>query len=524
MKINRVCILGGGFSGFVVSSILAKYKESFGLDFNIKVIYNKDIIGVGESSLFSINELFSYLGIEDSDWMTKCNATYKTSIRFENFYKKGRYFHYPFGPSRHDVSVQKWFTLKEFYPDVFTPERASLYFNAQSIFNEENKLCNNDDYLKHNAAYHFDSPLLAQYLKEYSEKRGVEVINDTFYGVEQDKYGNVESIVCDNGTYEADLFVDCSGFKSLLLGGVMGEDYIPFSDTLINNKALVAKIPYTDKEKQLKNYTNCVALDNGWCWEIPLWDGLSVGYVHTNKFATEEEVEKEFFKYVGEVDYRVVNFKTGRYKRGWVKNVVGLGLSYGFIEPLESTGIASTLENIFRLLECLSKRDMFYTQIDRDLFNHYVGQKLDHYRSFVEMHYFLSHRDDSSYWRYITENIDYDYGNDLKTGLWFNSYFRTGYQQFLDQMIVNRNLSAVFPDSNGNLVFTGTLFIVAGMNYSAYSKAFTLKNADKDSLYKDCQLFKEYLKGLEDAVQQYSSSYNYLRETLYKKTVEKVST
>ena len=83
----------------------------------------------------------------------------------------------------------------------------------------------------------------------------------------------------------------------------MGEDYIPFSDTLINNKSLVAKIPYTDKEKQLKNYTNCVALDNGWCWEIPLWDGLSVGYVHTNRFACEEDIEKEFFKYVGEVDY-----------------------------------------------------------------------------------------------------------------------------------------------------------------------------------------------------------------------------
>ena len=150
------------------------------------------------------------------------------------------------------------------------------------------------------------------------------------------------------------MFIDCSGFRSLLLGEIMKEDYIPFSDTLINNKALVGKIPYSNKEEELKCYTNCVALQNGWCWEIPLWDGISVGYVHTNKFATEEEIEKEFFDRYGELDYKTVKFKTGRYKRGWVKNVVGVGLSYGFIEPLESTSIATTLENTFRLLECLS--------------------------------------------------------------------------------------------------------------------------------------------------------------------------
>ena len=95
------------------------------------------------------------------------------------------------------------------------------------------------------------------YLKKYSEERGVEIVSDTFYGTTQDKYGNIESIVCDNGTYRSDLFVDCTGFNSLLLGKTMSEEYISFSDTLINNKALVAKIPYTNKEEQLNNYTNC---------------------------------------------------------------------------------------------------------------------------------------------------------------------------------------------------------------------------------------------------------------------------
>ena len=103
----------------------------------------------------------------------------------------------------------------------------------------------------------------------------------------------------------------------------MGEDYISFENTLINNKAIVAKIPYTDKEDQLKNYTNCVALDNGWCWEIPLWNHLSVGYVHSNKFATSDEIEKELFNRYGEVEYKTVNYRTGRHKKGWVKMLWG---------------------------------------------------------------------------------------------------------------------------------------------------------------------------------------------------------
>ena len=338
MKINSLCILGGGTSGFVTASILAKYKEELNLKFNIKLIQSGDIgsIGVGESSLFNVNELFAYLGLKDSDWMRSCNATYKTSIRFEDFYKQGRYFYYPFGPSRQDASIEQWFTIKEFYPDIYTPEKASLYFNSQSIMNEENKLCNKNNFLRDYSAYHFDSHLLGKYLREYSEKKGVEVIDDTFLEANLNDDGSIESIICENDAYSADLFIDCSGFKSLLLGEVMGEEFIPFDDTLINNKALTAKIPYTDKNKQLKNYTNSVALKNGWCWEIPLWDKMSVGYVHTNKFATEEEIEQEFFEHVGEeVEYRTVHFKTGRYKKGWVKNVVAVGLSYGFLEPLE---------------------------------------------------------------------------------------------------------------------------------------------------------------------------------------------
>ena len=503
MKINTLCILGGGTSGFMTTSVLAKYREQSGLDFDIKLIQSGDIgsIGVGESTLFNVNELFAYLGLKDSDWMRSCNATYKTAIRFEDFYKQGRYFYYPFGPSRPDANIEQWFTVKEFYPNKYTPEKAALYFNSQSIMNEENKLCDVNNFLRDYSAYHFDSRLLGKYLREYSEKKGVEVVDDTFIEAKLNEDGSIKSLVCEEGTYEADLFVDCSGFESLLLGQTLNEEFISFSDTLINNKALVAKIPYTDKENQLKNYTDCVALKNGWCWEIPLWDGLSVGYVHTNKFATEEEIEKEFFDRYGEVEYKTVEYKTGRHQRGWVKNVVAIGLSYGFIEPLESTGLASTFINCMGLVEGISKRNLKYTEIDRELFNKTVGNYgIDTWRSMIEMHYFLSKRDDSDYWNHVTQDIDYK--NDIDSEYSFERF-------------VVRCGSKVGPPNGYD-----PMFIVGGMEYPLYTPGIFVADEIKDpSNYVPEELsLKDYQKvvyHLESHVSSLPSTFEFTKDTIY---------
>jgi tryptophan halogenase len=450
--------------------------------------------------------LFEYLELKDSDWMSSCNATYKSSIRFENFYKKGRYFHYPFGPSRTDIDPKRWFILKEVYPEIFTPERASSYLNPYTILCEENKLCNENNYLKNCTAYHFDSYLFGEYLRKYSEKRGVEVIDDTFLEANLKDDGSIESIVCENAIYEADLFVDCSGFKSLLLGGVMEEEYISYDKTLINNKALATKVPYKHKKIQLKNYTNCVALNNGWVWETPLWDCLAYGYVHTNKFSSDKDIEQEFFNHIGEeVDYKVVNFKTGRYRRGWVKNVVAVGLSYGFVEPLESSGIGTTLENGLRLLECLSKRDMYYAQVDRDVFNRNTSHFLDSFRTFLDLHYCLSSRNDSEYWRYVTENIDSN---------------NSSYNSFISDLILGKELgNNTQIDLYGNEFFGGEVFLVAGMNYSCHQKHFILKGCDKNDfkLKKECSIFEEYLRGLKSSITNFSSSYDYLKKEIYSK-------
>ena len=516
MEVKKICILGGGTSGFIVSSVLSKWRKNSGLDFDIKVVHSSKLgkIGVGESTTLPINDLFRFLELEDIDWMTKCNATYKMSIRFEDFYKKGTYFHYPFGnipnPSREFFT--HWFVGKELYPEVFTQNKAATYFLPWTCLAENNKLTRSapiEGYgLNQITAYHFDALLLADFLEDYSKNLGVEVIDDTFISATQDDSGYIQSLVCENQTIEADLFIDCSGFKSALLGGVMQEEYISFEDTLINNKCLRTKIPYTNKQDEIKNYTNCVALDNGWCWEIPLWENLSLGYVHSNKFASPKEIEKEFYEHCQRrfgrtpEEYDVIDFKTGRYKRGWVKNVIGIGLAYGFLEPLESTGLTTLLVNAFRALECLSKRDLTYTQIDRDLFNYVVGkEELDNLRGFVEQHYYLSSREDTEYWRYMVEN-NYEGNHE--------------YDLFLNNTISNRSYHL---DQDHQ---AGTPFIVAGMNYSCYSKAVV--QSEENDVASFAEKFGKFVEDLDKFCEDLPSSYWFQKNTLYKPATPETGT
>jgi hypothetical protein len=508
MKVNKICILGGGTSGFSVASMLSRYNEISKSNLDITVVYSSDIgnIGVGESTLLSINDLFYYLGLKDSDWMKQSNATYKTSIAFENFYKQNTKFYYPFGrPITDDVYAQKWFELKDHFPETFTYDTFSRYLLPHTRLNESNKLSYdmpgyNFDSL---AAYHFDTHLLAKVLKEYAIDRGVTFIDDIYEKSILDDRGNIKTIVCNNHSIDADLFIDCSGFKSLLLEKVMNVEYVDFNDTLINNRVVRIKLPYTNKNNQLKNYTNCVALKNGWCWEIPLWDSLSLGYVHSLKFTSEEDILNEF-KYhckkhevdINTNDVTVISYKTGRHEKGWVKNVISVGLSYGFLEPLESTGILTLLHNSFKALEMLSKRDFNYTNVDRDIFNYTVAKEIDFLKGFVEMHYAFSSRDDSDYWKYVTEDINYPKTEDTE-------YFRIIKQTVDTRKYVNHN-------------GVGSSFILAGMGYSHYSPAFNKRQETYQELYQRKEVFEKEEEYYTNMITSYPSTMQFLEQNIYR--------
>lgn len=504
MSISKICVLGGGTAGFMTAAVLSQHVKNSNLDVEVKCIYSSKIgiIGVGESTQLAINDIFQFLNLEDKDWMSKCNATYKSNVRFESWCDPGEIFYYPFGDlSGNDLT--DFFVMMELFPDEVKKDQFARFVSDHSRFAELNRLTDTGWQFKRLTAYHFDTHLLSKILYDVGLKNGVEFVDDTYLHSHHNSKG-IERITCDQtGDHYADLFVDCTGFKSLLIGDEMKVPFIPYSDTLINNRVLTAKIPYENKEEQIKHYTNNVTMNNGWCWEIPLWDGLSVGYVHSLKFSSEEEIQAEFIDRYGDVPTNVVNFKTGRREKGWVKNVASVGLAYGFIEPLEATGLASIIENIFRLLEVFSSNHRI-NAFDRELFNHAVSVELDGQKTFIDMHYAAAQKSDTEYWYHVTNEIEYDWsaGN---------------CQRCLDATIGDRNYSD--KASNG-----GNPFILVGNDYSPLSSGFiqSLGNASKGHKSLDISYYSQIKnnwlsgdKSRNEQVLKYPTTFEYLSNTVY---------
>jgi hypothetical protein len=186
------------------------------------------------------------------------------------------------------------------------------------------------------------------------------------------------------------------------------------SEMLPNNKAWATRLQYKDKDKELEGFTNCTAIENGWCWNIPLWSRLGTGYVYSDKYVSPDEAKEEFKNYlmsdkmivprtreqVDSLEYKSIDMRVGIHERTFVKNVVAIGLSAGFIEPLESNGLFSVHEFLFKLVDVLERGDI--SQFDRDMYNVSVRTLFENFSRFVALHYALSHRDDTEYWRDVT--------------------------------------------------------------------------------------------------------------------------
>ena len=206
------------------------------------------------------------------------------------------------------------------------------------------------------------------------------------------------------------MFIDCTGFKSLLLTA-LNEPFISYSDMLPNNKAWATRVPYKNKEAELEPFTNCTAIDNGWVWNIPLWSRLGTGYVYSNKFVTDEQALEEYKQYlmsdkmlyprtreeVDALEYKNIDMRVGIHERTWVKNVVAIGLSAGFIEPLESNGLFSVHQFLFKLVKVLQRPAT--TQWEVDAYNAATFGIFRNFAEFVAQHYALSVRDDTEYWK-----------------------------------------------------------------------------------------------------------------------------
>jgi tryptophan halogenase len=537
---KKVVIVGGGSSGWMTAAALSKLCPHL----EITLIESKKIgtVGVGESTLGHINRYLNLLGLKDEDWMKACNATYKNSIRFTNFREnKGESFEYPF-INGYDLTdkhngLQSWGEVATMYPDEYPPETfAEFYAPVNTLLAKYNKETKNENgELRHydfptNTAYHMDAGLFGEWLKDtVALPNGVVHEVGELHSFRKDPKGNLSQVLTVDGrTFTGDLWIDCTGFRSLLLEEWMGSFFIPFENQLANDMAWACRIPYIDRDKEMHNVTDCHALDNGWVWNIPLWNRIGTGYVFSSRFCTPQEAQKEFRAHLAKTDPKraeeaemfQVKIKHGYRHRAWKMNVVGVGLSYGFVEPLESTGLLTTHENIIRLIDVLNRRNGYVSRVEKEAFNLAAQLEVTGFRDFVACHYALSKRTDTPYWRWYTQ---------------INDLFPLQFNDFIPAMHTASNAIAALASNHYNESTQGLAFIMAGMGIKNISTPALVTSAisstgtsapvrltvDKmDAINDTKRKHEQYIEWLTECIKKLPSHYEYLRDNIYGGTDE----
>ena len=397
----NIIIVGGGTAGWMTAAALAKDPNN-----EITIFRGNEPIGVGDSTTPHIDQYLKYMGISDEDFLRATRGTYKSSSRFVDFYKKGHVFHYPNGQSDQEIDVpfDHWMQAKRYYPDQ-TPPFAEFFQPFVGVA-EDGKLPLKDPLLEpydlsKDRSFHIDGSKFAAYLQEnFCSNVRVDDRKVTSVRYNGDR---ISSLFLERGPYDnrapqtdADFYIDCTGQASTL-GGAQSQ-WVEY-DTILPDTALVTRREYSDKDKEMVPYTQAKGMNAGWKWTIPTWDYISEGYVYSSKHITEEEARQEFG------DGNIIKFRNGRYEDAWVGNCVKIGLSYGFIEPLESTSLFNTGHGILMLCDLLEEGHP--GSFARDRFNTSLREHMDGWREFVEAHYYYSARRDTPFWVDVTCNVKY---------------------------------------------------------------------------------------------------------------------
>ena len=419
--LSKVVIVGGGTSGWMTAAYL---RTALGDGIDVTVVESKRIktIGVGEATFSTVRHFFEYLGLSENEWMPKCNATYKLGIRFENWREKGHYFYHPFERLRvvDGFPLTDWWLQQKpsdrFDQDVFLmsaicdAQRSPRYMDGKLFEQdfveqregspERSTLSEQDTQFPY--AYQFDASLLADFLTEFSTERGARHIEDDVLDVVRDERGWISHLrTREHGDVHGDLFIDCTGFRGLLLNQALDEPFISYQDTLPNDRAVALRVPADMEARGLRPCTTATAQDAGWIWTIPLFGRIGTGYVYSADYTTPEEAERTLRAFVGpgaeDAEANHIRMRIGRSRNSWVNNCVAIGLSSGFVEPLESTGIFFIQHGIEELVKHFP--DATWDPRLRDTYNRAVADVKDGVREFLVLHYRCAARNDNAYWR-----------------------------------------------------------------------------------------------------------------------------
>ncbi|MFT4787249.1 MAG: tryptophan halogenase [Paraglaciecola sp.] len=398
--IRKVVVAGGGTAGWMTAALISKVLQG---QVNVQLIESDaiGIIGVGEATIPPIHTFNKYLGLDEKEFLRETKATIKLGIKFENWRVKGESYYHTFGAPGANMGFcsfqHYWLRAKQ------AGLQASLWdFDLNYLCCQQqkfNKINTQNPVFDLQYAYHFDSGLYGKYLRKIAEKAGVTRIEGTIEHVQSDpQTGFITALQLKGGQQiQGDLFIDCTGQRGLLIRKTLGVKYEGWSHYLPADTALA--VP-SERFKHTLPYTRSIAHTAGWQWRIPLTHRNGNGLVYSSKYLDDDAAYQSLMsnldtKPLGEP--KKITFETGRTAQQWHKNVVAIGLSSGFLEPLESTSIHLIQSAIVRLLKMFPNEGINQTAID--LYNTESKTEFETIADFIILHYHVNERQDSDFWR-----------------------------------------------------------------------------------------------------------------------------
>jgi tryptophan halogenase len=405
--IEKIVIVGGGTTGWMAAASLSRYAKDKNITVTLIESPNINTVGVGEATIPNIVTFNRNLGIDEVELIKATQATFKLGIEFEGWHKKDTRFFHPFagyGVTVDNVDFHHYINKlnSEGYALNIQDYSFACVLAKQGNFAQPHP-SPSSPLADYSYAYHLDAVLYAKFLTEFSVKNGVEHILANVDKVHLNKVsGFIESIKLDDGRcVDGDLFIDCSGFKGLLIEGAMGVGLDDLNQWLPCDSAVAVQ---TELEGEPKPYTRAIAKESGWQWCIPLQHRMGNGYIYSSQFSDKQTAEDSL---VTSIKGRAINdvkhfsFPKGRRKEVWHKNCFALGLAGGFLEPLESLGISMIQTGLAKLMTFFP--DKSFNAADIAEVNRLQNTELDRIIDFLVMHYKLTQRDDTPFWRYCQE-------------------------------------------------------------------------------------------------------------------------
>ena len=398
-KVQNVVIVGGGTAGWTAATSIARL---IGVNLNVTLVESDAIgtVGVGEATIPPFRTQHRLLKIDEADFLSRVQGTIKLGIQFEDWRNVGHDYMHSFGTTGQGCWAAGFqhFWLKaqelDFAEDYgcYAPELMAAKAGRFGLL-QQNEL---------SYAYHIDATSYAKYLREFAEQDGVTRVEGKIVEVNQTESGDISELVLESGqVVKGDLFVDCSGFVSLLMDKTLGTEFEDWTHWLPCDRAIAVQ---TASAGELIPYTRSIAHESGWQWRIPLQTRVGNGLVYCSEFMSDDEARDTLLGSLeGDVitEPRVLRFRAGQRVKHWNRNCIGLGLAAGFLEPLESTSIHLIQRGVIRLLQMFPYSGI--VEADRIEFNRQMDTEFRYIRDFIIMHYHVTERTDSEFWRRCRE-------------------------------------------------------------------------------------------------------------------------